>query len=203
MAYQINKNFASNTNYSLSGDKKAIFNTTNNDIIKSPVPGTTEVSKIEADSITLKDGEGNKFLVSNVTPLQGISNGTRIGGSETIGHAKGPITLEIEGSGFFSGKQKVEDFLMFKSETEKTSNKKTVSSETEPEDLKPEEELWRTPLETYYGPLGIATDALKQGIQYGTQGLFNALKGKTQSNEDEMIDESLLEDIKRIKQLLK
>ena len=186
MAYQIYKNFASRTNYSLSGDKKAIFDTTNNDPIGSPVPGT--VDSKNNDSITIKDSAGNKFIISNITPS--INEGLEVATNERIGTAKGKITLEIKSGGFSSSNEKVEDYLNYIATAAATAAViPDVTSSNKPK-IKPENQLWRTPIKQYYAPLSTGVNLISKAAT----DIFG---------EETITDESLLEDIKRIKKLLK
>ena len=186
MAYQINKSFASNQSYSLSGDKKAIFNTTNNDIIKSPVPGT--VDSVDTSSITIKDNDGNKFIISNITPS--LTQSQTVSTTDTIGNAKGKIILEIKSNAWFSSNEKVEDYLNYTAAAAAAAAViPTVTSSDKPK-IKPENQLWRTPIKQYYAPLSTGVNLINKAAT----DIFG---------EEVITDESLLEDIKRIKKLLK
>ena len=187
MAYQINKSFASNQSYSLSGDgKKATFSTNSRDTIKSPVPGTVDFKN--NDSITIKDSDGNKFIISNIAPI--LSESQSVSTTDTIGHANGNITLEIKSGGWYSSNEKVEDYLNYTAAAAAAAAViPTVTSSDKPK-IKPENQLWRTPIKQYYAPLSTGVNLISKAAT----DIFG---------EETITDESLLEDIKRIKKLLK
>jgi hypothetical protein len=160
-------------------------------LVKSPVNG--EISKRENDYVEIKDDKGNKFKIDNITPT--LNSGQSVGEGETLGSAKGKVVLSVS-SGFFSTPPKIKDFLEYKPEVEK---KEKENDNLRIKEKPPEEELWRVPLETYYAPWQMAVDVLKSGVTT----TYDTLFGKKSKENNEGLDESLLEEIKRIKKLLK
>lgn len=201
MAYQIYKNIGGQARYRISSDgKTAEFDTTNSDQIKSPIDG--EISKKTDDLIQIKDSEGNKFDIENLN--SNLNTGQNVKEGETIGTAKGRVKLSIFSSGIFGSKQKVDEFLNFKTNEKETEDKNNKEqNKTAKKDLPAEKELWRVPIETYYAPIGMAVDVMRGGLKKIYDTVSNDKKGKEYISDEEQIDESLMEEIKRIKKLLK
>lgn len=201
MAYQIYKNIGGQARYRISSDgKTAEFDTTNSDQIKSPIEG--EISKKTDDLIQIKDSEGNKFDIENLN--SNLSTGQNVKEGETIGTAKGRVKLSIFSSGIFGSKQKVDEFLNFKTNEKETEDKNNKEqNKTAKKDLPAEKELWRVPIETYYAPIGMAVDVMRGGLKKMYDKVYDDKKGKEYISDEEQIDESLMEEIKRIKKLLK
>lgn len=201
MAYQIYKNIGGQARYRISSDgKTAEFDTTNSDQIKSPIDG--EISKKTDDLIQIKDSEGNKFDIENLN--SNLNTGQNVKEGETIGTAKGRVKLSIFSSGIFGSKQKVDEFLNFKTNEKETEDKNNKEqNKTAKKDLPAEKELWRVPIETYYAPIGMAVDVMRGGLKKMYDKVYDDKKGKEYISDEEQIDESLMEEIKRIKKLLK
>ena len=201
MAYQIYKNIGGQSRYRISNDgKTAEFDTNNSDPIKSPIDG--EISKKTDDLIQIKDSEGNKFDIENLN--SNLNTGQNVKEGETIGTAKGRVKLSIFSSGIFGSKQKVDEFLNFKTNEKETEDKnKTEQNKIAKKDLPAEKELWRVPIETYYAPIGMAVDVMRGGLKKMYDKVYDDKKGKEYISDEEQIDESLMEEIKRIKKLLK
>lgn len=201
MAYQIYKNIGGQARYRISSDgKTAEFDTTNSDQIKSPIEG--EISKKTDDLIQIKDSEGNKFDIENLN--SNLNTGQNVKEGETIGTAKGRVKLSIFSSGIFGSKQKVDEFLNFKTNEKETEDKNNKEqNKTAKKDLPAEKELWRVPIETYYAPIGMAVDVMRGGLKKMYDKVYDDKKGKEYISDEEQIDESLMEEIKRIKKLLK
>jgi hypothetical protein len=201
MAYQIYKNIGGQARYRISNDgKTAEFDTTNSDPIKSPIEG--EISKKTDDLIQIKDSEGNKFDIENLN--SNLNTGQNVKEGETIGTAKGRVKLSIFSSGIFGSKQKVDEFLNFKTNEKETEDKNNKEqNKTAKKDLPAEKELWRVPIETYYAPIGMAVDVMRGGLKKMYDKVYDDKKGKEYISDEEQIDESLMEEIKRIKKLLK
>ena len=163
MAYQIYKNIGGQARYRISNDgKTAEFDTTNSDPIKSPIEG--EISKKTDDLIQIKDSEGNKFDIENLN--SNLNTGQNVKEGETIGTAKGRVKLSITSSGIFGSKQKVDEFLNFKTNEKEADDKnKKEQNKSNKKDLPAEKELWRVPIETYYAPLGMAVDVMRGGLK--------------------------------------
>ena len=201
MAYQIYKNIGGQSRYRISNDgKTAEFDTNNSDPIKSPIDG--EISKKTDDLIQIKDSEGNKFDIENLN--SNLNTGQNVKEGETIGTAKGRVKLSIFSSGIFGSKQKVDEFLNFKTNEKETEDKnKKEQNKIAKKDLPAEKELWRVPIETYYAPIGMAVDVMRGGLKKMYDKVYDDKKGKEYISDEEQIDESLMEEIKRIKKLLK
>lgn len=201
MAYQIYKNIGGQASYKISSDgKTAEFNTNSSDSIKSPIDG--EISKKTDDLIQIKDSEGNKFDIENLN--SNLSTGQDVKEGETIGTAKGRVKLSIFSSGIFGSKQKVDEFLNFKTNEKETEDKNNKEqNKTAKKDLPAEKELWRVPIETYYAPIGMAVDVMRGGLKKMYDKVYDDKKGREYISDEEQIDESLMEEIKRIKKLLK
>ena len=201
MAYQIYKNIGGQARYRISNDgKTAEFDTTNSDQIKSPIDG--EISKKTDDLIQIKDSEGNKFDIENLN--SNLNTGQNVKEEEKIGTAKGRVKLSITSSGIFGSKQKVDEFLNFKTNEKEADDKnKKEQNKSNKKDLPAEKELWRVPIETYYAPLGMAVDVMRGGLKKIYDTVSNDKKDKEYISDEEQIDESLMEEIKRIKKLLK
>lgn len=203
MAYQIYKNIGGQARYRISNDgKTAEFDTTNSDPIKSPIKG--EISKKTDDLIQIKDSEGNKFDIENLNPNSNLNTGQNVKEEEKIGTAKGRVKLSITSSGFFGSKQKVDEFLNFKTNEKEDEDKNNKEqNKTAKKQLPAEKELWRVPIETYYAPIGMAVDVMRGGLKKIYDTVSNDKKDKEYISDEEQIDESLMEEIKRIKKLLK
>lgn len=201
MAYQIYKNIGGQARYRISNDgKTAEFDTTNSDQIKSPIDG--EISKKTDDLIQIKDSEGNKFDIENLN--SNLNTGQNVKEEEKIGTAKGRVKLSITSSGIFGSKQKVDEFLNFKTNEKEADDKnKKEQNKSNKKDLPAEKELWRVPIETYYAPIGMAVDVMRGGLKKIYDTVSNDKKDKEYISDEEQIDESLMEEIKRIKKLLK
>lgn len=201
MAYQIYKNIGGQARYRISSDgKTAEFDTTNSDQIKSPIEG--EISKKTDDLIQIKDSEGNKFDIENLN--SNLSTGQNVKEGERIGTAKGRVKLSIFSSGIFGSKQKVDEFLNFKTNEKEADDKnKKEQNKANKKEQPAEKELWRVPIETYYAPIGMAVDVMRGGLKKIYDTVSNDKKDKKYFSDEEQIDESLMEEIKRIKKLLK